>query len=504
MGIKRNTAYNLLGMLVPMAVSVVTVPIFLRLIGDARYGVLALVWLFLGYFGLFDPGITRAALFHIARLGREQNIEREDVFWTALTINLCFGLIGGLVVYFAARPLFMSAFKMPDNLRAEVIASLPWLASSVPLSIATGVLGGAMQARESFASFNFINACNALATQTVPLAVAYWHGPNLKWLIAAVLITRTVGSIPMFVVLKRALPFGVGGAFQTHLVRTLFSYGGWVTISNLIMPILTTMDRVVIGNVIGAQGVAFYTVPFNLVSRISLLPASFATSLFPKLSRGSQGDSARLADEAIMALAAVMTPLIVFTMAILPVFMRFWVGASFAQRAAPVGVVLLAGVWINGLAIIPFEHLQATNRPDLTAKFHAIEAVPFLAALWVGVHYFGLIGAACAWSFRVTFEALLLLMVARQVKEWRRLVVGGVIVLVTVGLSSSQIFSWRSLAEVLVIAVALVWSWRTSPHVQHAVKAQLLRSLSYMSEIVRWRLVARTFCKRWCNRNSLL
>lgn len=486
MGIKRNTAYNLLGLFVPMAVGVVTVPIFLRLIGDARYGVLALVWLFLGYFGLFDPGITRAALFHIARLGDpKQKIERENVFWTALAINLCFGLIGGIVVYFASKPLFMSAFKMPDNLRTEVIASLPWLASSVPLSIVTGVLGGAMQARESFASFNLINACNALATQTVPLAVAYWHGPNLKWLIAAVLITRMVGSIPTLIVLKSALPLGVGGAFRTSLVRTLFSYGGWVTISNLINPILTTMDRMVIGNVIGAQGVAFYTVPFNLVTRVALLPVSFATSLFPKLSRGSQVESARLADDANVALAAVMTPLVVFAVAILPVFMRLWVGASFTQRAAPVGVVLLAGIWINSLGIIPFEHLQATNRPDITAKFHAIEVVPFLAVLWMGVHYFGLVGAAWAWSLRVTFDVLLLLIVTRQVKGWRRLVVGGAIVLVAVSLSPSQILAWKSLAEVLVLAVAIVWSWRTSPHLQHAIKTQLLRSLSQMSEIVR-------------------
>lgn len=474
MGVKRNTAYNLLGSFVPIAAGVVTVPIYLRLIGDARYGVLALVWLFLGYFGLFDPGITRAALFHIARLGgHEQQTERESVFWTALAINLGFGFVGGIVLYFAARPFFMSTFKMPDSMRGEVIASLPWLAASVPLSIVTGVLGGAMQAREGFGSFNLINACNAFATQLVPLAVAYWHGPDLRWLIAAVLITRTLGAIPTMVVLKHLLPFGVGGSFQRSLVRTLFSYGGWVTISNLVNPILTTMDRMVIGSVIGVQGVALYTVPFNLVSRISLLPASFATSLFPKLSRGTQEDSARLADDAITALSAVMTPLIVFTVAVLPLFMRLWVGASFAQRAAPIGVILLAGIWINSLAIIPFEHLQAMNRPDLTAKFHAIEMVPFLVVLWIGVHAFGLIGAAWAWSLRVTFDAVLLLVVARQAGEWRRLIPGGVMVLLAVALSSGQILSWKSFVEMLVLAAALVWSWKASPLLQQTIKAQI-------------------------------
>src|ERR1700761_5029026 len=108
MGVKRDTAYNLLGSVVPMAVGVVTVPVYLRAIGDARYGVLALVWLFLGYFGLFDPGISRAASYHIARLhSDEQTKERESVFWTALLVNMGFGLAGGIAVYLAAHPVFM-------------------------------------------------------------------------------------------------------------------------------------------------------------------------------------------------------------------------------------------------------------------------------------------------------------------------------------------------------------------------------------------------------------
>lgn len=474
MSVKRNTAYNLLGSLVPMAVGIVTVPAYLRLIGEARYGVLALVWLFLGYFGLFDPGITRAALFHIAKLsGRGQEVERENVFWTALAINLLFGLFGGIVFYFAAKPFFMTTFKMPDSMRGEVVASLPWLALSVPLSIVAGVLGGAMQARELFGSFNVINALNAMASQVAPLAVAWWHGPDLKWLIATVLIMRVLGSIPIMVVLKSGLPFGLGGRFQRRLVAGLFSYGGWVTISNLINPVLTTMDRMVIGSVIGVQGVAFYTVPFNLVSRFSLLPASFATSLFPRLSRGSELESAKLSDDSITALAAVMTPLIVIAAAVLPLFMRFWVGASFGQRAAPIGVVLLAGIWINSLAIIPFEHLQAIHRPDLTAKFHAIEMVPFLAVLWAGIHAFGLIGAAWAWTLRVTFDAFLLLIVSRLVGDWRRLVIGGLMVLIAVSLSAGQLSWRRSLAELPVIAVSLVWAWRTSPLLRQAILMQL-------------------------------
>ena len=479
MGVKKNTAYNLLGSFVPMAAGIVTIPLYLHLIGEARYGVLALVWLFLGYFGLFDPGITRAALFHIARLSEaNQEVEREQVFWTALTINLCFGLAGGIVLYFIAKPFFLTTFKMPETMRGEVVASLPWLAASVPLSIVTGVLGGAMQARERFGSFNLINALNALATQIVPLAIAYRYGPDLTRLIAAVLITRAVGSIPNLVVLKQALPFGVGGGFQRCLVATLFSYGGWVTISNLINPVLTTMDRMVVGSVIGAQGVAFYTVPFNLVSRVSLLPASFATSLFPKLSRSSPAESSQLAEDAIGTVAAIMTPLVICGIALLPLFMRYWVGVSFAQRSAPIGVILLAGIWINSLAIIPFEHLQAINRPDLTAKFHAFEIVPFLTVLWAGVHYFGLIGAAWAWTLRVAFDAVLLLVVAKQIKRWKALILAGVLVLVSVSFSPLTNVWLRLCVELLLLAAAVFFSWRTSSILRDLLRRRLRSSTS--------------------------
>jgi O-antigen/teichoic acid export membrane protein len=65
------------------------------------------------------------------------------------------------------------------------------------------------------------------------------------------------------------------------------------------------------------------------------------------------------------------------------------------------------------LAFIPYALIQGQGRPDLTAKLHVAEVVPFLAILYFLVTHFGLPGAALAWTFRTVADCLLMLRVGR-------------------------------------------------------------------------------------------
>ena len=94
MSVSKHTAYNLAGAVIPLILSFVTVPAYLFLIGPDRYGVLAIAWLLLGYFGLFDLGLGRATSFRIASSKDSDPAEQADVFRTALTINAGIGALG--------------------------------------------------------------------------------------------------------------------------------------------------------------------------------------------------------------------------------------------------------------------------------------------------------------------------------------------------------------------------------------------------------------------------
>src|SRR5215813_6772485 len=98
MSVSRHSAYNLAGSIIPVVLSFVTVPIYLKLIGAERYGVLAIAWLLLGYFGLFDLGLGRATSYRIAALRDASSRDRAKTFWAAVAVNIAMGLVGGLIL----------------------------------------------------------------------------------------------------------------------------------------------------------------------------------------------------------------------------------------------------------------------------------------------------------------------------------------------------------------------------------------------------------------------
>ncbi|MGA3229657.1 MAG: oligosaccharide flippase family protein, partial [Candidatus Binatus sp.] len=62
----RNTIINLAGEVAPSLVALLAIPLVIRVLGVDRYGVLTLSIMVVGYFGLFDFGLGRAATKFIA------------------------------------------------------------------------------------------------------------------------------------------------------------------------------------------------------------------------------------------------------------------------------------------------------------------------------------------------------------------------------------------------------------------------------------------------------
>src|SRR5712692_4303683 len=139
----RNTIWNLLGQLLPMAVAVVAIPLLVRSLGLERFGVLSLAWIVIGYFSLFDLGIGRALTKLVAdKLGANEEHSIPPLAWTALLLMLLLGVIAGLVTLAISPWLVHSALKVPAALQPETLRSFYLLALSIPMvTVAYGLRG---------------------------------------------------------------------------------------------------------------------------------------------------------------------------------------------------------------------------------------------------------------------------------------------------------------------------------------------------------------------------
>jgi O-antigen/teichoic acid export membrane protein len=468
--ITRNTAINTGGAVFTVLLSLATIPPYLHLIGEDRYGVLAIVWAVLGYFGVFDLGLSRATANQIARL-RDEPRAREEVFWTALSVNAAVGTMGGIVLFFVGHLLLGHALHVSPELRSEAVGALPWVAIGVPLTTVTLMLAGTLEGCERFLTVNLLTIVGLAMFQLAPLTYAYWVGPDLAGLIMVAVLALLASTVLGFLVTALSLPVRGRPRLATSRLGTLLRYGGWITVTGLVNPFLTVVDRLVIGSVIGARAVTRYTVPYALVSRVQILPTSLARTIFPRLSALDRADAAQVSSESLMPLAGVMTVVTVVGAVLLEPFLRVWVGNDIALSSAPVGEVLFMGMWLNSLAVVPFAFLQAQGRPDLPAKFHVLELAPYVGVLVLALHLDGIRGAAWAWSLRAAADAVLLFWAAARSSggagrlDWRELGKGG---LLTAAACIGALTVFRVPALRLTIGGALivascVWAWRIAP-----------------------------------------
>jgi O-antigen/teichoic acid export membrane protein len=472
--LSRNAAYNLAGALVPMVVALVTIPIYLRLLGEARYGVLAILWLLLGYFGLFDLGLSRAVAQALAHDRDAPPERRTRIFWASLILNAAFGALSGLALYVAIPPLVSHLFHVPPDLQAEISAVLPWIAVGVPVTTMTGVFVGALESRERFLQVNVLQTFGAVSLQIVPVVAAIAWGPFLQVVVPAVVLARALTGALTAIAAFRAVPVGRLALPDAGLARGLMRYGLWISVTNVIGPLLASLDQFFVGAVLGPAMVAYYSIPFNLCVRLSAVPFSIERALFPRFAGYAPNDAARLAETAFRTLVPIMTLVCAPAILLARPFLDLWLGAKFSEMAAPVAEILLIGTFLNGIAVVPFSILRAQGRPEAVAKIHAIELIPFVAVLWLCLRAFGLPGAAFAWTVRTGADLMLLFRASRLPRQCA----GGMLVataFVAAAFGLAEILRPDGLPALALAGVAglaaLYWGVRTEPTL-----AELLRN----------------------------
>src|SRR5271154_6236400 len=110
----RNTLWNLTGYLGPLVIAVLVVPLLIRHLGTAKYGILTIAWSVVGYFGIFDMGLSNALTKFIAeRVGQDSEDEIEAIFQTGFILLVASSICGAIGLAIISRPLAFRWLNVP-------------------------------------------------------------------------------------------------------------------------------------------------------------------------------------------------------------------------------------------------------------------------------------------------------------------------------------------------------------------------------------------------------
>jgi len=414
----RNILWNFAGNALPLIAGVLSFPFLLDGLGTDRFGLLMLAWVLVGYFGLFDFGLSRAVTHMVAhQLSAGDAKAASGIAATALRLMWVLGMVAAAMVLLFAAWLPKGVLEIPKDIQQETVASFCTLALSVPFVIHTAGLRGLLEAQHAFRAASLIRMLLGVGTFVGPL-IGVSLGGGLVSVMGILVVVRVAGWFLHKCAVDQCIQVSLGeGMFSRHWLRPLLTYGGWLTVTNIVGPLMVYLDRFVVGATLSVTAVTYYSVPYEVVTRVWVISAAITGVLFPLFSASWGADQAKGAHymrKGALYVTMALFPICAFLAYLAPEIFNLWLGSEFADKSTTIFRWLTAGVLIGGVAQVFFALVQGAGRSDWTGKLHLAEAIPYWLLLLLMLHQYGVVGAAVAWFVRTAVDAIVLIWLASK------------------------------------------------------------------------------------------
>ena len=410
-----HVAWSLGGLAFPLGIAVLALPRLIEKLGQERFGLLALAWGLIGYAGSLDLGLGRALTQMVAQLRGEGKLcSIPAVLATAGRITLVTGLIGGALIGLAALTGGQALIRAKTTSSSEIQSAMLLLAIALPAQAMSATYRGLNEAFMNFRGISLLRAGLGVVNFAGPLAVSLFT-TQLPFLVATLVVSRLIALFIFQRLATKCLESrpetSRPAAYSSSVARSLFTFGGWVTVSSVASPIMVQADRFVIAATSSAAAVSVYVLPYEMVTQSLILVGAVSSVMFPALSaliKDKPDQWKPYFRKWLLRVTGLMAVVCTGFALLLPVILPIWLKANFNPVSILVGQVLCLGVFANSIGSMLYALLHAKGRADVTAKLHLIELPIFLVTLFFLTNQFGVIGAAWAWAGRMVFDSIAL------------------------------------------------------------------------------------------------
>ncbi len=394
----RNAWSNLLGAAIPALVMLATVPMVVKGLGDASYGVYSLVTAIVGYFAVIDINVTAGSVKYIAEHNARK--DQEGVYETlsfGLATYAIIGVLGALGLLLGAQWFVTKVFSVPAQLVPEAIATLRLAALGFLLGQVQSYLNSVPQ---SLMRYDISARVEMVFGTLVPIATVgvLLLGYGLFEVVLLRVVASAIHCTILWRAVKRLLP-GVYWRWPGERARgALLGFSAYSFLSRFATLSYAHADKLIIGALVGVTGLAYFTVAATLANRVLSLTFRLSGVFFPAASAlAAQGELARL-DRAYLKATRYVVFLNAAILVLVAVFahqiLRYWMNEDFARNGALVLAVMALSQFVDSLTSLPSLVNDGMGHPRVSGLFAVTRALAGLAIVWFGVAGWGIDGAA--------------------------------------------------------------------------------------------------------------
>jgi len=377
--IMRSSAWAVLGFGGGNALALISTLVLVRLLVPEEFGVVAIAMAILAVAQIVQESGLGAALI----------VHRGDMRRAAASVMVFAPLVATALYagFFVAAPLAAEFFDEPrltDVVRVLAITLLLRGLTTMPLAL--------LERQMRFLPLTAIQlgAGLAQATTAIGLAVAgagFWSLVAGQLAFAAATLGLAWAYSPL-----RPSPFEA----SLETLRELIRFGRHVGLANLIRYGNANAHGIVLGRVLGATALGYYTIAYRLAYMpVSVIGIIVGRGVFAALSHAVD-DPARFRRiwlENIQRRALLATPAAIGLALVADPFVEVFLGEAWEPATVPLQILALASVVLT-FSATSGEVAQALRRPKMRVVWEAAYVICVVPAMILGALWHGIVGAA--------------------------------------------------------------------------------------------------------------
>ncbi|MEM1255558.1 MAG: oligosaccharide flippase family protein [Cyanobacteria bacterium P01_H01_bin.21] len=282
----RSGIFNVTGAALRMAISIVSIPLLIRMIGVEEYGIWTLVSTVVAIATLAEAGLSVSTTVFLSK--DLANGNQTDLAKT-ITVSFSTVILLGLVVVFslsASANYLMSTFTDLSGSQLNTAVAASRLGGIVVFTrLIQRICAGIAQAYQAYGLLNIISTAQSLLTNFGILVVAHydnsvlrlmqWHLVSSIFLLCLYLVLSTY-LLPS----QRKLFIWCNQKFYS-----MFTYGGLTWISSIGSALFNRFDKLLVSLFLGTESLGIYAAFTDIASQINTFSSIAIQPMLPEFSR---------------------------------------------------------------------------------------------------------------------------------------------------------------------------------------------------------------------------